>query len=62
LVRLRDPRLSLGYERIDRHAAVGELFVAPARPERLQQVVAAICESTLQTLTFAPVCPKSNSA
>jgi hypothetical protein len=39
LIRLRDHRLSLGYERIDRHAAVGELFIAPAGVERLQQLV-----------------------
>jgi hypothetical protein len=39
LIGSSDPRLSPGYERIDRHAAVGKLLVAPATPERRQQVV-----------------------
>ncbi|MCW2530362.1 MAG: hypothetical protein JWM76_5222 [Pseudonocardiales bacterium] len=47
LVRLGDARLRLGYERIDRHAAVAELFVAPAGRERLQQVVFAIPPRTI---------------
>jgi hypothetical protein len=57
------PPLSLDYERIDRHAAVRELFVALAGPERLQLVAAATCRTTFCVrVTSRPIAMRLDAA